>query len=155
MFPVYGGKCLSRKPVHNRMANVSLITKRLKRSCGSGWDNSQMLLCCGFQCTGKATGQVYQCWWRICGEINVFSRFEYHMFYVLYPFVTYSLTLPHIAPFISEFGTGWRWVASIGSRPFYPQGIAVGTHSTGWVCPRITRPTRRANLDFSDDLSEA
>jgi hypothetical protein len=29
-------------------------------------------------------GQVYQCWWRICREINVFfSRFEYHMFYVI------------------------------------------------------------------------
>jgi hypothetical protein len=25
---------------------------------------------------------------------NVFSRFEYHMFYVLYPFVNYLLTLP-------------------------------------------------------------
>jgi hypothetical protein len=51
-------------------------------------------LCCGFRRTGKAMGQVYQCWWRICLEINVFSRFEYHMFYVLYPFVTYVLTLP-------------------------------------------------------------
>jgi hypothetical protein len=29
-----------------------------------------------------------------CQEIHVFSRFEYHMFYVLYPFVTYLLTLP-------------------------------------------------------------
>jgi hypothetical protein len=27
-------------------------------------------------------GQMYQCWWRICWEINVFSRFEYHMFYI-------------------------------------------------------------------------
>jgi hypothetical protein len=27
-------------------------------------------------------------------EKDVFSRFEYHMFYVLYPFVTYFLTLP-------------------------------------------------------------
>jgi hypothetical protein len=25
-----------------------------------------------------------------------FFRFEYHMFYVLYPFVTYLLTVPHI-----------------------------------------------------------
>jgi hypothetical protein len=25
-----------------------------------------------------------------------FFRFEYHIFYVLYPFVTYLLTLPHI-----------------------------------------------------------
>jgi hypothetical protein len=54
------------------------------------------LLCCRFWHTGKAMGQVYQCWWRICREINVFSRFEYHTFYVLYPFVTYLLTLPRI-----------------------------------------------------------
>jgi hypothetical protein len=35
-FPVYGGKCLSRKAVHSWVANVSLMTKRLKRRCGSG-----------------------------------------------------------------------------------------------------------------------
>jgi hypothetical protein len=39
-------------------------------------------------------GQVYQCWWGICREINVFPRFEYHTFYVLYPFVTYLLAPP-------------------------------------------------------------
>jgi hypothetical protein len=38
-------------------------------------------------------GQMYQCWCRICREINFFFRFEYHMFYPLYPFVTYLLTL--------------------------------------------------------------
>jgi hypothetical protein len=52
----------------------------------------ERLLCCGFRRTGKATGQVYQCWWRICRETNVSSRFEYHMFYDLCPFVTYLLT---------------------------------------------------------------
>jgi hypothetical protein len=52
------------------------------------------LLCCGFRSTGKSMGQVYQCWWRICREINVFPMLEYNMFYVLYPFVTYLLTLP-------------------------------------------------------------
>jgi hypothetical protein len=35
-----------------------------------------------------------QCWWRIFREIKVFSRFEYYIFYVLYPFVTYLLTPP-------------------------------------------------------------
>jgi hypothetical protein len=36
------------------------------------------LLCCGIRRTGKAMGQVYQCWWRICREINgfFFSRFQ-------------------------------------------------------------------------------
>jgi hypothetical protein len=36
MFPVYGGKCLLRKAVHNCVANVSLMTKMLKWRCGSG-----------------------------------------------------------------------------------------------------------------------
>jgi ribulose 1,5-bisphosphate synthetase/thiazole synthase len=36
MFPVYGGTCLSRKAVHNWVENISLITKRFKRSFGSG-----------------------------------------------------------------------------------------------------------------------
>jgi hypothetical protein len=45
---------------------------------------------------GKAMGQVYQCWWRICREIICFSILEHHMFYILYPFVTYLLTLPRI-----------------------------------------------------------
>jgi hypothetical protein len=42
IFPVYGGKCLSRKAVHNwvgkttLVANVPLITRRLKSRCGSG-----------------------------------------------------------------------------------------------------------------------
>jgi hypothetical protein len=51
------------------------------------------LLCYGFRRSGKVMGQVYQCWWRICREINVFPRFEYHMF-LLFPFVTYLPTLP-------------------------------------------------------------
>jgi hypothetical protein len=29
------------------------------------------LLYCGLRRTCKATGQAYQCWWRICREINV------------------------------------------------------------------------------------
>jgi hypothetical protein len=33
----------------------------------------------GFRRTGKAMGQVYECWWRICREINVFFRFECHV----------------------------------------------------------------------------
>jgi hypothetical protein len=53
----------------------------------------KILLCCGVLRTGKAMGQVYQCWWRACREANGFSRIEYHMFYVLYPSVTYLQTL--------------------------------------------------------------
>jgi hypothetical protein len=32
------------------------------------------LLCCGFRHPGKAMGRVYQCWWRICREVNVFFK---------------------------------------------------------------------------------
>jgi hypothetical protein len=31
MFPVYGGKCSSGKRVHKWIANISLMTKMLKR----------------------------------------------------------------------------------------------------------------------------
>jgi hypothetical protein len=79
MFPVYIGKHLLHKAVRNWVADFSLMMKRLKWRCGSAWDNSQKLMWCGFLCTGKAMGQVYQCWWRIFWEINVYSRFEYHV----------------------------------------------------------------------------
>jgi hypothetical protein len=36
MFPVQGGKSLSRKSIHNWVENVSLMTKGLKRRFGSG-----------------------------------------------------------------------------------------------------------------------
>jgi hypothetical protein len=44
---------------------------------------SKKLLCRGFRSTGKAMGEVYQCWWRIFREIFVFfSRFECFTFYI-------------------------------------------------------------------------
>jgi hypothetical protein len=61
------------------VAKVSLMTKTLKLRRGCGW-HIKRLLCCRFRGTGKAMGQVYQCSWRICREINVLSRFDYHMF---------------------------------------------------------------------------
>jgi hypothetical protein len=36
IFPVYGGKCLSRRAVHNLGENVSLMTERLKLRWESG-----------------------------------------------------------------------------------------------------------------------
>jgi hypothetical protein len=36
----------------------------------------------GIRRTGKAMGQVYQCWWRICREIHVFF-FQVRMWHVL------------------------------------------------------------------------
>jgi hypothetical protein len=85
MFPVYGWNWLSSKAVQPWWE-----TFRLRRR---GWNRGEevtettvkRLLWCGFRRTGKATGQVYQRWWRIRREIShvfFFSGFEYHMFYV-------------------------------------------------------------------------
>jgi hypothetical protein len=57
-------------------------------------------MCCRFRRTDEATGPVYQCWQRICRHTNVFSRFKYHTFYVLYSFVAYLLNLHHIYIYI-------------------------------------------------------
>jgi hypothetical protein len=51
-----------------------------RRSCNRGAEVAEtivkILQCCRFRRTGKAMGQVYQCWWRICQEINVFFFFQ-------------------------------------------------------------------------------
>jgi hypothetical protein len=84
MFPVYGGKCLSCKEVHNWAEKFSQGRSKVIDDARTGVGVAEAavkeLLCCGFRRTGKVMGQVYQCLWRICREINVFSMFEYHMF---------------------------------------------------------------------------
>jgi hypothetical protein len=89
-------KCLSRKAVHKWVQKFSR-TFESRRWWNGGAELAETtvkkLLCCGFRRTGEEMGQVYQCCWRICREINVFSRFEYYKFYVLYPFVTCLLAL--------------------------------------------------------------
>jgi hypothetical protein len=53
------------------------------------------LPCCGFRRTGKAMGTTVISVGGGYVEKKMFvSRFEYHIFYVLYPFVTYLVTLP-------------------------------------------------------------
>jgi hypothetical protein len=59
--------------------------KQMFRWWRRGWNGGvevdettvKRLLCCGFRRTGKAMGQVFQCWWGIRREINVlFSHFR-------------------------------------------------------------------------------
>jgi hypothetical protein len=95
MFPVYGGKCLSLKAVDNQLANISLVTKKLKRKCRK-WLRQQPedFHAAGFDALVKR--------WDMCIDVGggdmsrnkYFLRFKYHIFRVLYPFVTYLLTLP-------------------------------------------------------------
>jgi hypothetical protein len=101
MFLVYGGKCLSRKAAHSWAANVSIMTKRLKRRCGSGWD--KILLCWGFRPTDKAMGQVYRGWWTICREI-IFSQVSMSRFL---RFISMYDLFPDPSSYID--GWAWRW----------------------------------------------
>jgi hypothetical protein len=76
MCSVYCGKCLSRKAVHNRVEKFPQGRSKVADDARQGADVAEtpvkILLCCGFRRTGKAMGQMYQSWWRICREINVF-----------------------------------------------------------------------------------
>jgi hypothetical protein len=80
MFRVYGWKCLSRKVVLNWMANVSLMTKMLRRRCGSGCDNSSKnFYAAGFDALVKR--------WDMCIKVDggyvekqFFHSFDYHIF---------------------------------------------------------------------------
>jgi hypothetical protein len=81
--------CITTNP------NQSMLQCNGNAGAEVGETTVNRLPCHGFRCTGKVIRQVNQCWWRICQEKNVFFTFEYYMFYVLYPIVTYLLTLPH------------------------------------------------------------
>jgi hypothetical protein len=69
MFPVYGGKCLSHKMVHNSVEKFSHGHSKVTNDEMKvrKWLRQPMqLLCCEIRRTGKLMGQVYQCCWRIC-----------------------------------------------------------------------------------------
>jgi hypothetical protein len=91
---------LSRKAVHNWVEKFSQGGSKVADDARPGAEVAEptvkRLLRCGFRSTGKAMGQVYQCWYRICREIDVSPTFEYHMFYVNYPFVIDLLSLPRM-----------------------------------------------------------
>jgi hypothetical protein len=78
VFPVCGGKFLSRKTVHNCVEKFSQGRLKVADDTRPVAEMAEAvikrLLCCGFRRTGNAMGQVYQCWWRICREINVFFQ---------------------------------------------------------------------------------
>jgi hypothetical protein len=54
------------------------------------------LPCCGVQCTGKAVGQVYQCWWRI--TCFVFYIHLWHIYWLA--LVCWSLVKVVIPPLL-------------------------------------------------------
>jgi hypothetical protein len=62
--------------------------------CENGWDNGQKTYAAGFDALVKRWNKCINVGGGYVEKYMFFSRFEYHMFYVLYPFVTYLLTLP-------------------------------------------------------------
>jgi hypothetical protein len=102
ILPVYGGNCLPHEEVHNWIEKFSQGRSKVADDARPDAEVAETtvkrLLCCVFRRIGKAMGQMFQCWLRICREKKMFflTRFKYHMFYVLYPFVTCLLTLPRI-----------------------------------------------------------
>jgi hypothetical protein len=65
IFPVYGGKCLSRKAVHNWVEKFSQGLSKVTNDARPGAEVAKTtvkrLLCCGFQRDGEVMGQVNQC----------------------------------------------------------------------------------------------
>jgi hypothetical protein len=96
-FEVLSRKCPSRKSVHKWVEKFSQGLLKVtddERPCAEVAETTvKGLVYCGFRRTGKAMGQMYQCWWRMYREINV--RF-------LYPFVTGLLIVPRSCWRISD-----------------------------------------------------
>jgi hypothetical protein len=65
IFPLYGGKCLSRKAVHNLIEKfhqgLSKFTEDSRPGAKMAETTVKRFLCCGFRRIGKAMGQIYQC----------------------------------------------------------------------------------------------
>jgi hypothetical protein len=82
------GSVLSRKAVHNwiqKSGKLFADDEEVEREVRKWVRNqSKAFYIAGFDALVKQW-DMYRCWWRICREINVYFRFEYHVFYVLYP----------------------------------------------------------------------
>jgi hypothetical protein len=81
---------VSHKAVHNWVENFFQGLSKFVDDARPGRPGAEVaettvkrVLSCEFRC--KAMGQVYQCWWRICREINVFfsgsniTRFTFYI----------------------------------------------------------------------------
>jgi hypothetical protein len=93
LFPVYVGKCW--EAVHNWLEKFSEGRSKFADDARPGAEVAETtlkgLLCYGFRRTGKAIDKLVEDTSR--NKCFPPPRFEYHMFYVLYPFVTFLLNL--------------------------------------------------------------
>jgi hypothetical protein len=84
-------------------------------------------LCCGFRRTDKAMGQAYQCWWRICREINAFPALN-----------------------TTDDGEAVNLYAP-GGRPLFTPRKIPGTH----FCSRLSRPQAILHLEGLGQLKKS
>jgi hypothetical protein len=87
---------------------------------------------CGFRRAGKAMRQVYECWWRICREINLSFMFEYVL--RLYPFVTYLLTIVFTMIVLTR---AMNRQTNLKATQIYKNSLNIVTYS--WVCVTYRR----------------
>jgi hypothetical protein len=99
--PVHGGKCLSRKAVHNWVANVSLMTKRLKRRCESGWGNSwEDFYSAGFDALVKRWDKCMNVGGGYFAKLMFFIQVTCFVFHIhLWPIYWFSLVSNEISNF--------------------------------------------------------
>jgi hypothetical protein len=95
MFPVYCGKCLLLKAVQPWWQIFRLWRRGWNGGVEVAETTGKRLLCCGFRRSGKTMGHVSM-FMEDMSRNKCFSRFEYHMFYILYSFMTHLLTLRRI-----------------------------------------------------------
>jgi hypothetical protein len=97
--------------------NLFITGSQTLRCWRRGWNGGvevaettvKRFMCCGLRRTGKAMGQVYQCWQRICREINFFAgsneiclTFYIHLWPIYWLFLiwskwcTFPLTSQHV-----------------------------------------------------------
>jgi hypothetical protein len=133
MFPVYGGKCLSRKAVHNWVDKFSQGRSEVTDDSRPGAAVAETTIK-RLRRTGKAMGHVYQCRWRICREINVFSSFEYMTCFTLYIYLwpIYWLSLIYFFLFYTFPSSIW-----------IPSRNRVGDNA--WSAPPCQRPWSHPN----------
>jgi hypothetical protein len=98
MLPVYGGKVLSRKAVHNWVEKFSQGRSKVAddETEVRQWlrEQSKNFYATGFDALVKRWDKFVNVDGEYVVEYIFFFSFEYHIFYVLYPFVIYLLTLP-------------------------------------------------------------
>jgi hypothetical protein len=109
IIPVYCGKCLSRKAVHNwveKRGNRFADDEKIETEVGEVAETrAKRLLCRGFRRTHKAIGQVYQCWWRVCREIIFFFQVR----------ISHVLHFISICDLFTDFPSNNVWTMHINS----------------------------------------